>query len=88
MMGSKRSLRLCLLAAIGASIVGPGMAAAELPPLETQEVETRPAPKKPKDMLLPGEVLHRRWADPDGPQAPAREAALPPATRPAAPRAV
>ncbi|MCF4164971.1 hypothetical protein L2U69_04880 [Zavarzinia compransoris] len=85
MTGSKRIARLFLFLAIAAPVVAPGTAAAELPPLETRDIETRPAPKKPKDMLLPGEVLHRRWADPDHPQAPARAAALPPAA--AKPRA-
>ncbi|MFA5120979.1 hypothetical protein [Zavarzinia sp.] len=55
-----------------------------LPPLETREVGTRPAPKTPQDMLLPGERLHSRWADPGTVTA----AAAPPVpVRPAVPRA-
>ncbi|MDD3446883.1 MAG: hypothetical protein PHS60_15860, partial [Zavarzinia sp.] len=55
--------------------------------LETRSVETRPTPKKPQDMLLPGETLRSRWADPDHPHAPGREAAAPAAvpSRPARP---
>ncbi|MFZ2869474.1 MAG: hypothetical protein WAZ62_05155, partial [Zavarzinia sp.] len=48
------------------------------PPLETRSIATRPAPKSPRDLLLPGETLRSRWADPDHPQAPGRVvAALP-----------
>ena len=52
---------------------------APLPALETRSIGTRPAPKSPQDMLLPGETLRSRWADPNHPQAPGRVvAALPP----------
>lgn len=51
-----------------------------LPPLESRDIATRPPPKSPQDMLLPGERLHSRWADPNHPDAPGR-------TTPAAPRA-
>ncbi|PWR23964.1 hypothetical protein DKG75_05295 [Zavarzinia compransoris] len=53
------------------------LSSAELPPLESRDIGTRPAPKAPQDMLLPGETLRSRWADPQHPQAPGREASLP-----------
>lgn len=58
------------------------------PTLETRSIATRPAPKSPRDLLLPGETLRSRWADPDHPQAPGRVAAALPSApaRPAAPR--
>ena len=67
-------LALCFLAAPLAVAVP---AHAELPPLESRDIDSRPAPKSPQDMLLPGETLRSRWADPKHPQAPGREAGIP-----------
>ena len=50
-----------------------GGAAAEsaaLPPLPSVEVAVRPEPKKPRDMLLPGEVLKRESPAPPTPYRP------------------
>lgn len=60
----------------------------EPPPLETRSIATRPAPKSPRDLLLPGETLRSRWADSDHPQAPGRVvAALPTApVKPTSPK--
>lgn len=53
-----------------------------LPPLESRDIATRPSPKSPQDLLLPGETLRRRWADPNHPDAPGKP---PVAARPAVP---
>lgn len=82
MSDAAKVLALCFLAAPLAVAVP---AHAELPPLESRDIDSRPAPKSPQDMLLPGETLRSRWADPKHPQAPGREAGAP--AVPARPRA-
>ncbi|RJF86865.1 hypothetical protein D3874_07410 [Oleomonas cavernae] len=63
-----------------AAVPAQGPAPSPLPPLESREIATRPSPKSPQDLLLPGETLHRRWADPTQPDAPGKP---PSAARPA-----
>jgi hypothetical protein len=82
MSGVAKLVALSLLAAPLALALP---AHAELPPLESRDIDSRPAPKSPQDMLLPGETLRSRWADPKHPQAPGREASVP--ALPARPRA-